>query len=353
MLAVNQNLGGLVMQLMRGLAMSDKAVFDVNAQKAALQQYNSFGVADLPTEALQAIFAQAKVNDLVSEVQKAAAVASVDYESSVAKFIERRAAKSKETARLYNWSLGLFKTWCDEHGLEPLSIGYKDADDFIVRLKTQYSVSTVRAIVGACGALFTWLRRETDGKIAGSPFMASDEKPHKKLTRECVYPTQSDAQVILDYLKETGETKLFQIVTMMACDGFRAGAFEYMTITDKGRATFTSKGKEYTARRLSQASLDALNGVRGKPFEGYIDEKGKKRDCWDSQTIRNHLKKAMTALKDAGKINAVYSAHDFRHFYATELYKATKDIRAVQVALGHSNIAVTDTYLRGLGVLDD
>ena len=339
MLAVNQNLGGLVMQLM---SMSDKAVFDVNAQKAALQQYNSFGIADLPAEALQAIFAQAKVNDLVSEVQKAAAVASVDYESSVAKFIERRAAKSKETARLYKWSLDLFKAWCDEHGLEPLSIGYKDADDFIVRLKARYSVSTVRAIVGACGALFTWLRRETDGKIGGSPFMASDEKPHKKLTRECVYPTQSDAQVILDYLQETGETKLFQVVTMICADGFRAGAFEHMTISDKGRATFTSKGKEYTARKLSKASLNALNGERGEVFAG-----------WDSQTIRNRLKKAMTALKDAGKINAIYSAHDFRHYYAVQLYKATKDIRKVQVALGHSNIAVTDTYLRGLGVLDD
>lgn len=41
------------------------------------------------------------------------------------------------------------------------------------------------------------------------------------------------------------------------------------------------------------------------------------------------------------------SPHDLRRSYATDLYYASdKDVKAVQLALGHSNVAVTSDYLR-------
>jgi integrase len=39
---------------------------------------------------------------------------------------------------------------------------------------------------------------------------------------------------------------------------------------------------------------------------------------------------------------------DFRHLYACNLYKTTKDIVRVSTALNHSNIAITDTYITDL-----
>ena len=41
--------------------------------------------------------------------------------------------------------------------------------------------------------------------------------------------------------------------------------------------------------------------------------------------------------------------HDFRHYFAKQLYEKTKSVVAVKTALGHSNIAITDTYLNSLG----
>jgi site-specific recombinase XerD len=39
-----------------------------------------------------------------------------------------------------------------------------------------------------------------------------------------------------------------------------------------------------------------------------------------------------------------WSAHSLRHFYAGHVYRASKDIRAVQQLLGHSSIATTQIY---------
>jgi integrase/recombinase XerD len=42
--------------------------------------------------------------------------------------------------------------------------------------------------------------------------------------------------------------------------------------------------------------------------------------------------------------------HMLRHTYATELYRQTKDIRLVQKALGHENLATTMIYTH---IVDD
>jgi integrase/recombinase XerC len=54
-------------------------------------------------------------------------------------------------------------------------------------------------------------------------------------------------------------------------------------------------------------------------------------------------------MEAAGLKAAAYdgnSAHALRHTAASELYEATRDIKAVQRFLGHQNVATTDRYLR-------
>jgi integrase len=36
--------------------------------------------------------------------------------------------------------------------------------------------------------------------------------------------------------------------------------------------------------------------------------------------------------------------HQTRHYFATEMYAATKDLRATQVALAHSSSTMTEKY---------
>jgi integrase len=61
-------------------------------------------------------------------------------------------------------------------------------------------------------------------------------------------------------------------------------------------------------------------------------------------SLVNFLKKCY----EQGLADNAYSPYDFRHLYACNLYKTTKNIVRVSTALNHSNIAVTDTYITDL-----
>ncbi|MDR0441928.1 MAG: tyrosine-type recombinase/integrase [Treponema sp.] len=64
------------------------------------------------------------------------------------------------------------------------------------------------------------------------------------------------------------------------------------------------------------------------------------------------MARSIARLYKAGKINAAYSCHDLRHYYAITEYKVDRDIHRVSRLLGHASIQVTEHYLKGLGKLD-
>lgn len=55
------------------------------------------------------------------------------------------------------------------------------------------------------------------------------------------------------------------------------------------------------------------------------------------------------AVRKAG-LDGRFNAHAFRHAHAVRLVEATGNASIAQRALGHSSVAVTETYLRGLDV---
>jgi len=47
----------------------------------------------------------------------------------------------------------------------------------------------------------------------------------------------------------------------------------------------------------------------------------------------------------AKKAGVDLTPHSFRHFYAEQLFRSSKDLQAVQVQLGHASIGTTERYL--------
>ena len=285
---------------------------------------------------------EALAEQTVDTFKAQAAAAKVDIKAAQAKFLKDKGSQSQRTREAYAAGLLEFNRFCEAEGIDAAALTPSQADDFVRYLKdTGASSATVNLRKSAVRAFYSFLSRETD-EMVRNPFAGSQVKVKAKRVRKCVYPTREEVGRIINYFEQHEATgRLAQVATIMANDGFRVGAFENMTI-EAGKASFTSKGKTYTARRLSEASLDVLAGDEGALFAG------KSTLQWQ------HLwQKHVHTMFECGLLRDEFSPHDFRHYFATELYKATRDIRKVQVALGHSNIAITDTYLRGLGLLED
>jgi integrase len=55
-------------------------------------------------------------------------------------------------------------------------------------------------------------------------------------------------------------------------------------------------------------------------------------------------------LRNQGKISAAYSAYDFRHYFAVSEYKKDRDIYKLSKLLDHTNISITENYLKCLKI---
>jgi len=70
-----------------------------------------------------------------------------------------------------------------------------------------------------------------------------------------------------------------------------------------------------------------------------IGEQGKRMcNCSFANLLKMYF--ALSGLKRKG-----YTAHSFRHTYATQYYKQTKDIETLRRILGHSDISTTTIYI--------
>lgn len=68
---------------------------------------------------------------------------------------------------------------------------------------------------------------------------------------------------------------------------------------------------------------------------------------------RDNIYKVWGRMRGACNVRPVVTIYSFRHTAAVRLYRANKDIKQVQFFLRHSSIAITDTYLRNLGVIEE
>ncbi len=72
---------------------------------------------------------------------------------------------------------------------------------------------------------------------------------------------------------------------------------------------------------------------------------------WTDTKLKNLFKYHTNNLYKNGCIHYAYSCHDLRHFFAITEYKKDCDIYRVSKLLGHSSIAITEKYLKGMNVL--
>jgi len=287
-----------------------------------------------PESLLKAI-RDAKAQRRAATVSRQIDRAGIDYEGEKEKFLANISkSNSVHTRRAYTTALGKLEAWANCEGIKPLDIEPMQADDFVYSLgKKGYSPATIRTTMNAVSSFFNFLSRR-HSKVVMNPFRGTRALPKKKSVRPLVIPTTTDYKIIIAALP------LFEkaIVVTLAVRGLRAGALPTLLITGN-RFTAYSKGNDIKGK-LPTTALRAIKAAGldvKKPFAGY-----------SASAIERRINRRIGELYRAGKIAATYSCHDFRHYFAKNEYQKDKDIKRVQVLLGHKNIAITDAYLRGL-----
>lgn len=284
----------------------------------------------LSREELKTVAKAYVFESLKDNLKRRVEIEKIDYHGKRQLFLIRCSKNSKLTPVTYGMALDLLDDWAARAGVHVLDMKANHADAFIESLLG--ASSTVRVRVAAVSSFFTFLQRETDGRVQ-NPFRGTKVRPVRK-TKTPIVPTEEEIDIIMSRLSPTHQAA----VVVMKEVGLRIGALDSLTIRN-GRYTAFSKGKEISGV-FPDSVLKVIKGTGldgRKPFEGLP---------YDS--IRCAFKYQVGKLVKEGLIGAPYSVHDLRHHYAIQEYMKDKDIYRLKVLLNHASIMVTENYLKGI-----
>ena len=278
--------------------------------------------------------------DTAQKMIAAASFAGINWKKEKETFLNNSGrTQSMHTRTAYRAALDRLGVWAEREKINPLELMPAQADDFIYSLRGERASASIRLDISAASSFFSWLeRRHAEIK---NPFRGTKARPGKKAAKNIEIPTAPEVDAMLRELPEK-MVDLAAAVAVMAYRGLRAGALPSLSING-GKFSGHSKGKDITGE-LPAVALEAIKAaglpLRG-PFAGVLPN-----------TLEKRIARAIEKLYKAGKVQAVYSCHDLRHFYAVTEYRKDKDIHRVSKLLGHASIQVTETYLRGLGEVE-
>jgi site-specific recombinase XerC len=272
--------------------------------------------------------------DTAQKLIKAKTVAGIDWQKEKETFLcNAGRTKSAHTRTAYQAALDRLEAWAERQKTSLLELTPAQADDFIYALRGERAAASIRLDISGASSFFTWLERRHEG--IKNPFRGTKARPPKKTARKIVIPAAEEVEIMIRELPPD----LAAAVSIMAYRGLRVGTLPTLSIIGD-RFSGHSKGKDLSGK-LPAPALDAIKAaslpLRG-PFAGKIANTFEKRLAW-----------AIEKLHKAGKIQAGYSAHDFRHFFAVQEYRKDRDIHRVKELLHHASISVTENYLRSLG----
>lgn len=276
---------------------------------------------------------QANYLNMLDYYKQEQLIQSIDYAAEKEIFL--RQLKSPQTRRKYGRAINILERYCEERNMDILFCKAKEADDFIMEIKTmKLSNLSVRLIVSACSSFFTFLHRRHPLAIENF-FIGTKMRPPARNKKKIEVPSKKEIEMIVENISDK---VIKSAVVFIAECGVRVGALPKIEIRKKKYFSY-SKGKEISGN-ISDKALNYLKKNKldlKKPFKGK-----------SSEVIRNIFYRSSKRLYKKGKIKASYSIHDIRHYFAIKLYKQTKDIELIRQALNHSNIAITGLYLRSL-----
>jgi len=260
-------------------------------------------------------------------------LAEINFKAEKKKFLNNAGrTQSTHTKIAYSAALDRLDAWADRHKINILELSPAQADEFIYSLRGERAAASIRLDIAAASSFFTWLeRRYAEIK---NPFRGTKARPVRKAVKKIVIPSENEVEIIVKELPKD----LAAAVSILAYRGLRAGILPTLSVSGEKFSGHT-KGRDVSGK-LPTIALEAIKAaslpLRG-PFAGEL-----------ANTLEKRMARAIGKLYSTGKLQAEYSAHDFRHYFAIQEYRKDHDIHRVKELLHHASISVTESYLRSL-----
>ena len=326
---------------MRGLIMNNTAnkngliqYKNNEVEKIALKIANESPVLnDLTPEQLEQIAKIVITQNLTNELNNKAKIANIDYKKEKTIFLMQVSKSGSEyTQSSYFKAIKELERYTKKNNINILQLTPGQADDFIYSLEG--SPNSKNLIIAGVSSFYSYLERRYS--VIKNPIRGTKARPEKKAVKEIEVPNETELFTILNELPELEKMAVY----IMAFRGLRVGALKELKILGNKYQSH-SKGKDI----FGEFPIEVITNIKGSdlfnktPFQSLT-----------TNALKLRIYRQTSKLHNAGKIQSAYSAHDFRHYFAVSEYQKDKDIYKLSKLLDHTNIAITETYLRSLKI---
>lgn len=263
-------------------------------------------------------------------------------------------AKEIRNSKYMVAQLNLFFCWCEDKGIDPLSLTETKGRDWLVFLmegEKSLCRSTVNRKISRVRGFYSFLQRRR--YIPDSPwFYIESLKESKTLPRGIPTPKEIESLIVNFSILSLGDEMLKVIIEILYGSGLRISEVEALRCDDidwaGGSLTiFEKKTQRQRKVPATGASLMAINRYMGEFRETLLTPVELAGDYLFSQqgetTLRTRINRRLKRECDRLNIPSLTS-HSFRHSVATHMLKAGAGIRQVQSFLGHKSITSTEIY---------
>jgi site-specific recombinase XerD len=290
-------------------------------------------LSDLTSEQLEQVAKMVITQKLTDELGIKAKIANIDYKMEKSIFIMQSSKTGSEYTHIsYLKALKQLERYTKKNNMNILQLTPGQADDFIYSLTG--SPNGKNLIIAGVSSFYSYLERRYS--VIKNPIRGTKARPARKPVKDIEVPTDTELFTILNTMSEIEKMAVY----IMAYRGLRVGALNKLKVWGTKYQSY-SKGKyifgEFPVEIVANIKYSELNNRT--PFEKLSTNALKLR-------IYRHTQK----LYKERKIQSAYSAHDFRHYFAISEYKKDKDIYKLSKLLDHSNIAITEGYLKSLRI---
>jgi len=277
------------------------------------------------------------VTKLGDDLRRRVALSRIDCAAELKTFLAVASPSgSWATAQAYARGLDRLDRWVFRRGLDLLGLTPHQADDYIYALRLEGRCpGSIRLDVAGPSAFFSYLERRYD--VVSNPFRGTRARPAYRPHRPLAIPSTAE----VDVLVRTARPDLRAAILCLSQRGLRVGALPDLVLKGHDFSGW-SKGTPVSGQ-MPEAVVEAIRAAglpASRPFRGLTAHQLGDR-------IRGHGQR----LAAQGLVATVYSAHDYRHYFAVQDYRIHKDIYRLKQLLGHSDLRNTERYLRSLNLI--